>query len=170
MSVQVTYDADCDQNFRRLYHNQFQQWVNANHRFTIHDGTIVDFDQAHVLNGLHPTKSTHDPNPAPHVTVRLSTPSLRSQRMWYILHWRVSDGSVLLPQPDNEESNRRRQMRRREKKQRRQERDRNIRESREGISAEGRSSGAGDSSRGPVPPRGTGPPRGNDPTRGGGHT
>lgn len=40
MSVQVTYDPDCDQNFRRLYHDQFQQWMNENHRFTI-DGSIV---------------------------------------------------------------------------------------------------------------------------------
>lgn len=44
MSVHVTYDPECDQNFRRLYHNQFQQWMNANHRFTIHDGTIINFD------------------------------------------------------------------------------------------------------------------------------
>lgn len=49
MSVQVTYDPECDQNFRRLYHNQFQQWMNTTHQFTIHDGTIVDFGQAHVL-------------------------------------------------------------------------------------------------------------------------
>ncbi|KAJ5318663.1 hypothetical protein N7476_005083 [Penicillium atrosanguineum] len=49
MSVQVIYDPDCDQNFPRLYHNQFQQWINANHQFAIHDGTVLGFDQAHVL-------------------------------------------------------------------------------------------------------------------------
>ncbi|KAJ5522863.1 uncharacterized protein N7503_006536 [Penicillium pulvis] len=166
MSVQVIYDPDCDQNFPRLYHNQFQQWINGNRRFAIHDGTVLDFDQAYVLNGLHPTTSTHDPNPVPHVTVRLSNPSLRSQRTWYILHWRVGGGSVFLPRPDNEDSNRRRQMRRKEKKQRRQERERSSRENRGNDSTQNRATGTDVSSRETGPPRGTVPPRGTAAHRG----
>lgn len=79
-----------------------------------------------IRNGL-----TYDPNPMPRATVRLSTPSLRSQQMWYILHWIVSGDSALLPWPDNEESNTLRQVIRREAKHRRQEKRRENRKAKE---------------------------------------
>jgi hypothetical protein len=58
----------------------------------------------------------------------MSNPTMRGQQMWYVLHWRPNGGSVILPRPDNEESNRRKRDRRKEKKQKRQERDRNKKE------------------------------------------
>ncbi len=73
-------------------------------------------------NGLHPTTSAHDPNLDPHVTVQLSTPTLRAQRQWYVLHWRPDGGSMVLPRPDSEEANEKRKAIRKAKKQRQQQR------------------------------------------------
>jgi hypothetical protein len=69
-------------------------------------------------NGLHGEPGQNDPHPELHVTIRLSNPALREQRMWYILHWRPIGTSIILPRPDSEERNLHRRNRRREKKQR----------------------------------------------------
>ncbi|KAJ9315857.1 hypothetical protein DTO271D3_3835 [Paecilomyces variotii] len=123
MPVRVIYDPDCDQNFPRLYHTQFQQWINNNPTHTTQNGEVVVFDEAYVLNGLHPTTSVHDPDPSPHVTVRLSDPSLRNRQAWYVLHWRPDNGrSMILRRTDDEPSNQRRRRQRKEKKKRRRAR------------------------------------------------
>src|SRR2546423_11859100 len=69
------------------------------------------------------TTSRWDPNEAKHVTVRLSTPTLRAANSWYTLHWRPGGGSVVLPQPDDEASNTISRERAKAKKQRRRERE-----------------------------------------------
>ena len=69
-----------------------------------------------ISNGLHPTTSTWDSNPVPHVTVRLSTPALRAQERWYILHWRPNGQSRVAPQPDNKQANDKRRADRKKKK------------------------------------------------------
>lgn len=75
-------------------------------------------------NGLHPTTSQYDGNTDPHVTIRLSNATLRGQRSWYILHWRPGGGSVILPNPDNEDDNLKRRQKRKDKKKRQQDRKR----------------------------------------------
>ncbi|KAL9102619.1 MAG: hypothetical protein Q9163_002263 [Psora crenata] len=129
MPVLVIYHPECDQNFRSDYHSAFQQWINNN---PVHTNQNIRFDQALVLNGLHPTSSFYDPNPDPHVTVQLSTPALRAQRQWYVLHWRPDGGSVVLRRPDSEEANEKRKTRRKGKKQRRRQRDKDAKDSRGG--------------------------------------
>ena len=47
MPVSVIYHPNCDQNFRRDYHNVFQQWMNSNPR---HTSQNILFDQALVLS------------------------------------------------------------------------------------------------------------------------
>ena len=78
-------------------------------------GTVCSLNR--YSNGLHPTTSTWDPNPVPHVTIRLSTPALRAQESWYVLHWRPNGQSRVAPQPDNKKSNDKRKADRKRKKQ-----------------------------------------------------
>ncbi|KAK4039483.1 hypothetical protein C8A01DRAFT_36521 [Parachaetomium inaequale] len=119
MPMQVNYNQDCDANFRRVYGAAFAAWAATAGNNTHHGQT---FDQAEVLNGMHPTTSTADPNPAHHVTVRLTNPTLRAAHQWYVLHWRPTAGeSVVLPRPDNQASNDKRRADRRAKKLRQRE-------------------------------------------------
>lgn len=74
-------------------------------------------------NGLHPTTSVTDPDATPHVTVRLTNATLREQRSWYVLHWRPSGNSVVLPRADNEAANNKRRADRRAKKLRQRARE-----------------------------------------------
>ena len=65
----------------------------------------------HFSNSLHITTSAYDPSAVPHSTVRLTNPNLRSQKCWYVLHWRPEEGSKIFNLPDNEESHKKRKMR-----------------------------------------------------------
>ena len=49
MPVQVYFDPQCGPKFVSENQDKFQQWVNANHQFTLEDGTALEFDQAYVL-------------------------------------------------------------------------------------------------------------------------
>lgn len=50
MSVQVTYEASCDQKFKDDYQNAFYAWVNTAGNAIIQTSAgAVEFDQAHVL-------------------------------------------------------------------------------------------------------------------------
>ena len=48
MPVAVTYDPECDQNFRIQYEAAFRQWINQNPRHHVAAGDF-DFDRALVL-------------------------------------------------------------------------------------------------------------------------
>lgn len=71
--------------------------------------------------------SLHDPNAIPHATVHLSNAALRSEELWYTLHFRPGSGSVYLPRPDNRPAYESRVARRRARKHRRLERERQRR-------------------------------------------
>ncbi len=47
MPVSIIYHPECDQNFRRDYHQAFQQWMNNN---PVHTNQDIRFDQALVLS------------------------------------------------------------------------------------------------------------------------
>ncbi|KAJ8058230.1 hypothetical protein OCU04_012426 [Sclerotinia nivalis] len=121
----VELSAPSSSTFRRYYYEtELHEWLNldGHDTYNVDAGTIV-FDQAYVLNGLHPTTSRNDPNPDPHVTVRLSNSELRQQNSWYIFYWRPNSSAwVIMPRPDNEEANRQRRQKRKDKKKRQQER------------------------------------------------
>ena len=98
-------------------------------------------------NGLHPTTSQNDPNPEPHVTVRLSNQELRQQNSWYIFHWRPNGGAcVIMARPDNEDANNQRRQKRKDKKKRQQER-KNDRKDRKDKDGKGDGGGASTSGR-----------------------
>lgn len=52
-----------------------------------------------------------DASTVKHVTVRLSTPELKAEKSFYILHWRLEGGSSALPKPDEESALRGRRQR-----------------------------------------------------------
>ncbi|KAH6627444.1 hypothetical protein F5144DRAFT_272955 [Chaetomium tenue] len=119
MPLRVGYNRDCDANFQRVYGTAFAAWAAVAANATHHG---ITFDQAEVLNGLHPTTSPADPDTTPHVTVRLTNATLRAQNSWYVLHWRPNGGSVVLPRADNEAANNKRRADRRAKKLRQRQR------------------------------------------------
>lgn len=98
-------------------------------------GVICSLDQN--SNGLHPTTSTWDPDSVPHVTIRLSTPTLRGQQSWHVLHWRPTGQSRVAPRPDNETSNNKRRADRKAKKQRQ------LQRKRDGKDKDGKEGAAG---------------------------
>jgi len=73
-------------------------------------------------NGLHGSTSRKDPNPGLHATVRVSTPALRAENSWYVLHYRPKGVSKILERSDCEEDLAKRKGNRRDKKHRRRER------------------------------------------------
>ncbi|KAK3167547.1 hypothetical protein OEA41_010674 [Lepraria neglecta] len=125
----VKWQTGCSAHFRAQCEASFTAWINLHPTHNVQVGgrnnwtqTAITFDEALVLNGLHGTTSQWDHNEVEHVTVRLSTPTLRAANSWYTLHWRPGGGSVVLQQPDDEASNITRRDRAKAKKQRRRER------------------------------------------------
>ncbi|MCJ1457991.1 hypothetical protein MMC28_008360, partial [Mycoblastus sanguinarius] len=79
-----------DTRFRPQHGDAFTVWVNAN---PTHHG--ITFDEALAMNGLDPSESGQDPNPFPHITVRLSTATPRAANYFYTLHWRPVNGPIV---------------------------------------------------------------------------
>lgn len=50
MPIQVSYDPECDANFRYYYESELHDWLNSEgyDTYTVDAGTMV-FDQAYVL-------------------------------------------------------------------------------------------------------------------------
>ena len=73
---------------------------------------------------FHPSTSADDPDPRPHVTVRLTNNGLRQRSEWYTLHWRPEGQgrTLVLPRPNNAASLANKRQKNKEKKERRQER------------------------------------------------
>ena len=67
------------------------------------------------------TTSLHDPNVIPHATVHLSNKALRSEEVWYTLHFWPGSGSVYLPRPDNRPAYENKVTRRRAREHRKRE-------------------------------------------------
>ncbi|MCJ1263438.1 hypothetical protein MMC22_003308 [Lobaria immixta] len=108
--ISITLAPACNKRFRKSYEAEFTKWMNSNrtHTIEVDDGgkkrkeTVV-FDEAHVMNGLHDSKSKIDTNKTAHATVRLSNPALRATNSWYTLHWHPQGDSRVLPDPEDEE-------------------------------------------------------------------
>ncbi|KAH6839524.1 hypothetical protein B0I37DRAFT_449432 [Chaetomium sp. MPI-CAGE-AT-0009] len=139
MPLRVVYNRDCDANFARLYGTAFANWAATAANSTHHG---ITFDQAEVLNGLHPTTSPADPDTTPHVTVRLTNATLRGQNSWYVLHWRPNGGSVVLPRADNAAANEKRRADRRAKKLRQRQRKEDEKKKKDGDGKGGGAAGA----------------------------
>jgi hypothetical protein len=88
MAIQLSYHEECDQGFKPMYGTALEIWLGTPGNATIQGPEWpVEFDQAlvlfafspplfyffclHTRNGLHPTISRDDPDPTPHVTIRL---------------------------------------------------------------------------------------------------
>ncbi|MCJ1337778.1 Keratin, type I cytoskeletal [Bachmanniomyces sp. S44760] len=116
--VSILYGVNCGKRFRKNYHNALQQWMDNDFA---HTNPNHQFDQALVVHGLHTTTSIKDPNSVPHATIQLSSPSMRTQEQWYVLHWRPGGGSMVMPDLQDQPTVDAEKQYRKAKKQRKQQ-------------------------------------------------